>query len=60
MNKTQHKAFISVKGGKATKAELKILLAWAKSELIQWAKFIKELEKKLNETSKKKTNRQVR
>jgi hypothetical protein len=49
MNKTIVKAFSRVKQGKASKAELKVLLEWAYCELKQWGDFIGEIEKKLNE-----------
>ena len=46
--KTKNIAIKRVLEGKASKAEINALIAWAKQEIAEWQKFIKECEKKLN------------
>ena len=60
MNKTKQKAFERVKEGKASKAEIKILIAWAEDEIIEWTLFLEDCNKRIENTqiikSKSKNN----
>lgn len=47
--KTFEIAYRRAKEGKASKAELQVLLSWAKTEIKEWQGFKKLLESKINE-----------
>jgi hypothetical protein len=47
MNETKIQAFKRMKLGKASKAELQILLKWAKQEIKEWEAFKLLCEKKI-------------
>lgn len=54
MNKTKKIAFERMKLGKATKAELEILLKWAENEIDEWNMFYSQVKKQLNSKIYKK------
>ena len=50
MNETKIQAFNRMKLGKASKAELEMLIRWGEEELWEWVKFLDLLHKKLIKT----------